>query len=153
MKKNNNRLYYLYYGMKERCYNPKHPSYKYYSEKGITICDEWLNDFDAFAEWALNNGYDYSKNRKEQSIDRIDNNKGYSPDNCRFITHKENCQNNSRNKWLEFNGKRLNLSDWSKELNIPIETIRARLRKGLSTEEILSTEKFKPGVKKKAVIQ
>lgn len=142
MSKRNDRLYHLYCGMKQRCYSPRNPSYKFYSSKGITVCDEWLNDFYAFKKWALSNGYDYTKSRKEQSIDRIDNSKGYFPSNCRFVSHSENCKNTSRNIWIEYGGKKQVLNDWSIELGIPFDTLKKRLKKGLPIEEILFGEKF-----------
>lgn len=64
------------------------------------MCDEWRNDFNKFKEWALVNGYDYSKSADEQTIDRIDNDKGYSPNNCRFVSRKENNQNESKKKGI-----------------------------------------------------
>lgn len=76
------RLMVIYYGMKQRCYYEKHAKYPYYGGRGIKICDKWLGDNGActFYKWAMENGYnEYS------SIDRIDNDRGYSPDNCRFI--------------------------------------------------------------------
>jgi len=142
MTRKTDRLYHLYCAMKQRCYSPIHPSYKYYSKKGITVCEEWLNDFEAFKKWALENGYDYSKSRKEQSLDRIDNNNGYSPDNCRFVSHSDNCKNTDRNIWIEYKGHRKVINDWSKELGVPVETLRGRYKKGLSAEEVLYGEKF-----------
>lgn len=139
---NKDRLYAVYSAMKQRCYSPKNPSYKFYSRRNITVCQEWLDSFQTFKDWALLNGYDYSKNRKEQSLDRIDNSKGYSPDNCRFVTHSENCKNTIRNIWIEYNGERKVLNDWSKQLGIPIETLRRRYLKGESAEMILFGEKF-----------
>lgn len=82
------RLYTIWKGMKNRCYNPKQAHYDIYGGRGITICDEWLNDFDAFQKWAIANGY-----RADLSIDRIDNDKGYSPDNCRWATTVEQNRN------------------------------------------------------------
>nr|DAH21853.1 MAG TPA: PROTEIN/DNA Complex catalytic motif, Helix-turn-helix DNA [Caudoviricetes sp.] len=82
------RLYRIYYKMKERCYKPSNDNYKYYGGLGITICDEWLNDFSAFAKWSIENGYD-----EKLTIDRKDNTKGYSPDNCRWITIQEQQRN------------------------------------------------------------
>lgn len=83
--------------MKKRCYNPKSNNYKYYGGRGIKVCDDWKNNFNNFYKWALENGFDYKKNRKEQSLDRIDNNKNYEPNNCRFTNM--NIQNiNMRHK-------------------------------------------------------
>ena len=94
-KRERDRLYQVYCGMKSRCYNPNVKCYKNYGGRGITICDEWLNDFEAFKKWMLEHGYDYSKSRKEQQIDRKDNDKGYSPDNCRWVTRAEQNRNQS----------------------------------------------------------
>lgn len=81
-------LYKVMNSMKSRCYNPNAPNYKWYGEKGINICDEWRNDFKTFYDWAIKNGW-----KKGLQIDRIDNNKGYFPDNCRFTTPRINTLN------------------------------------------------------------
>lgn len=85
-------LYTRWRGIKHRCYNPKHRRYKYYGGKGITMCKEWVNDFKAFYDWSMSNGYS-----KELEIDRKEVDKGYSPENCRYITKTENI-NRSRRK-------------------------------------------------------
>ena len=79
------KLYYIYAEMKQRCYNPKRRQYKWYGGKGIKICDEWLWSYKNFEDWSLSHGY-----QEGLSIDRIDSNKDYRPDNCRWITMDEN---------------------------------------------------------------
>lgn len=86
------RLYKIWASMKSRCYNKKCTSYKWYGEKGVTICDEWLNDCGAFSNWAMANGY-----KDDLTIDRIDPYGNYEPSNCRWITLAEQ-QLNKRKK-------------------------------------------------------
>lgn len=91
----NTKLYAAWCNMKERCYNPKHEYYYLYGERGISVCDEWLHDFSAFRNWSLENGY-----ADGLTIDRIDNYKGYSPDNCRWTTWSvQNKNKRPREEW------------------------------------------------------
>lgn len=82
------RLYRIWGGMKSRCYNPNQRNYKYYGAKGIEVCEEWKSSFEAFRKWATENGY-----QEDLTIDRIDGDKGYSPDNCRWTTMSEQLKN------------------------------------------------------------
>lgn len=87
------RIYGVYKGIKRRCFNENDPSYKNYGGRGITICEEWLNDFRVFYDWCLTNGYS-----KGLDIDREDNDGDYTPDNCRFVTRKVNGRNT---RWVK----------------------------------------------------
>lgn len=95
------RLYAVWLGMKERCYIPSSVRYPRYGGRGITICNEWRDDFQAFYEWAMANGYDENAPRGQCTIDRIDNDKGYAPENCRWVDLKTQ-QNNKSNNRKEF---------------------------------------------------
>ena len=106
----NSRLYTVYRGMLARCYNPKHVHYDLYGGRGIKVCDLWKNDKKEFFSWAMNNGYS-----DELQIDRIDSNKDYSPENCRFVTNIQN--QNNRRCTREFKGVAIGLIVNNKECN------------------------------------
>lgn len=98
------RLYTIWNGIKQRCLNENTKDYPYYGGRGITICDEWKNDFESFEKWALFNGYDAYAKRGECTLDRIDNDGNYEPSNCRWVTMKEQCKNRRRPKnWKKAN--------------------------------------------------
>lgn len=96
--KSHTRLFYVWCTMKQRCYDPKHEHYGRYGGRGITVCDEWLHDFQAFYNWAMANGYDENAPQGQCTIDRIDNDRGYSPDNCRWVDMKAQNKNRSNSK-------------------------------------------------------
>ena len=118
--------------IKQRCNNLNNPRYKDYGGRGITICDEWLNDFMAFYNWSVKNGY-----QDNLTIDRIDNNKGYSPLNCRWATINEQANNTRSNVYLTYDGKTQTMKEWVNELNVPYGTIKQRHRKGWTDKECL----------------
>lgn len=131
-KKSNTRLYKIYSNMKDRCYNKNNYAYKDYGLRGITICKEWLEDFNAFYEWAINNGY-----KDNLTIDRRDNNSGYSPNNCRWITRTEQCLNTRYNKVITYNNKTQTLKEWTDELRLPYSKIWERLHRGWDFERAI----------------
>lgn len=132
------RLNYIYSAMKKRCYDPKCKAYKYYGERGITVCKEWLDPskmveagtkahnvtkgFIAFKEWAINNGY-----RENLTIDRIDVNGNYCPENCRWTTAKEQQNNTRKNLLIAYKGETKTLPQWCEELGINYFRTRNRL--------------------------
>ena len=111
-----------YQNMKERCYNKNFIEYKNYGGRNIKICKEWLNDYRAFYEWAINNGYD-----NNLTIDRIDVNGDYEPTNCRWITKQKQAYNKRNSKYITYKGEIKTLAEWSKELNISQQTLRYRI--------------------------
>lgn len=110
-------LYKVWRGMLERCYNKNSIAYKWYGLKGITVCEEWQKSKN-FLDWALKNGY-----KKGLTIDRIDTSKGYSPDNCRWVTMKEQTRNTSRNIFIETGKGKMCLKDFCEKYNIKYEKV------------------------------
>lgn len=126
------RLYHIFKGMKERCYNINTKHYKIYGGRGITICDEWLDKFMNFYNWAIDNGY-----KKGLTIDRIDVNGNYEPNNCRWVDQKIQANNRRSNVYLTYNGKTQTITRWSEELKCNRSTIYMRHRKGWNNKECL----------------
>lgn len=119
-------------GMKDRCYNPNYHSFSRYGGRGITICDEWRNDSGTFEKWALEHGYS-----DELSIDRIDNDLGYSPENCRWVTKSIQQNNKSNNNYLEYGGQKRTVTEWANLIGVDRSTIVRRIKKGLPVEKVL----------------
>ena len=126
------KLYRVYCAMCERCEKPSCSEYHRYGGRGIKVCDEWLHDRNSFFEWAMKNGY-----KEGLQIDRINNDGNYEPSNCRWVTQIENCNNTSKNVFLEHNNERHTLSEWSRLLGINRSTIYSRYKAGKSPAEIL----------------
>lgn len=130
------RLYGIWNGMRHRCLDKKHISYHRYGGRGIKVCEEWDESYENFKEWAINNGY-----QEEFSIDRIDNNKNYSPSNCKWSSIKEQCNNRENNNKLTFNGVNKTVAEWSVETGLPYHTIHKRILYGWEVKDILTKEK------------
>ena len=118
------RIFGIWCRMRQRCNNPNPKEYKIYKSRGITVCEEWQEDFMSFYEWSINNGYG-----ENLTIDRIDNNKGYSPENCRWITNAEQQRNKRTNIRVIYNGEDMLLIDVCEKLNLPYKRIHKRYRK------------------------
>lgn len=143
-----NRLRQIYADMKTRCYNSKSKHYKWYGARGIKVCSEWLNTetvpsisrgrpcikgWLAFEEWALNNGYS-----EELTLDRIDVNKGYSPDNCCWSTMKEQANNKTKGCYrISYKGQTKNILEWAKVFHIPYSSLWIRITHGDKLEDVL----------------
>jgi hypothetical protein len=116
--------------MRQRCYSINDQAYKDYGGRGITICDEWKNNFESFYNWSLANGY-----TDGLTIDRINNNDGYSPQNCRWATPKEQANNRRSCRYFTFDGKTMNLMQWCNLLNLPYKIVHSRIYKSKWTFE------------------
>lgn len=129
------KLYRVRLQIIDRCYNTKNKRYKDYGGRGIKVCEEWLNNYEAFKEWAINTGY-----KEGLSIDRKNNDGNYCPENCRWVTSKIQSNNIRSNHYVEYNGKRQTVAEWADELGINYDTLFGRLfTKKWDVEKALST--------------
>lgn len=135
----NTRLYNIWRSMRQRCSNPKTINYHNYGGKGIKVCEDWSKDFMIFYNWAMENGYS-----ENLSIDRINPDGNYEPDNCRWASCKEQNNNRHSNKFLELNGQKHTIAEWANITGIKLGTIWARLNKGWSVKDALT---IKPNCK------
>lgn len=135
--KRNSRIYIIWNGLKERCYNKNCKDYPRYGARGITVCDEWINSFENFYR-------DMSDPEKGMSIDRIDNDKGYFKENCRWATNKEQCNNRRNGRKVIFRGEEWSIFDlWEKYCSnsgMHPSTIYRRIDKGMNIEDALFKE-------------
>lgn len=127
--------------VKKRCYDQTCEFYKNYGGRGVTVCDEWLgeNGLDNFVMWAENNGY-----QRGLTLDRIDNEKGYSPDNCQWATRKHQSNNKRNNIYISLNGETKTLAQWCEYYGVPYARVEARYTKmGWTIEDALFTQRYK----------
>ena len=127
--------------MKRRCYNPEEKIYKDYGGRGIKVCDEWMDKKEGhsnFQKWAVENGWEEGR-----SIDRIDVNGNYEPNNCRWATPEEQANNRRNNNYVTINGVTKTTSEWARQIGISQNAFTGRINSGWTGEELLKP-KFKP---------
>lgn len=123
-KKKATRLYTCWQDMRARCGNPKNKRYKNYGGKGVVVCNEWINNFENFQEWALSNGYS-----DELTLDRINVDGDYAPLNCRWTAIETQANNKTNCRYIEFDGKKQSLAQWCRELNLNYGTVSSRINR------------------------
>lgn len=131
------RLWSIWHDIRQRCYNPNREAYRLYGGKGIKVCEEWREGFTKFRKWAKNNGYS-----EDLTIDRIDGDGDYCPENCRWATRKQQARNRTKgNNFVTYNGETKTIAGWAEKLNLPYYTLYQRLENlGWSVERAF-TEK------------
>ena len=118
------KIYEVWKTLKQRCFNPTNISYKNYGGRGITICEDWKNNFSSFYEWSMKNGY-----KEGLSIDRIDNNGNYCPENCRWTDRLTQANNTRTNHFITFRNQTKTIAEWARHFNLPYSNILAKLQK------------------------
>ena len=130
------KLYSVFYAMHDRCEKPTVPHFDRYGGRGITVCEEWSGEdgYVNFSKWSKANGY-----KEGLQIDRRDNDKGYSPENCRWVSRIENMNNTSANRRIEIDGESKTVAEWARHFNIPIHRFYGRyVIGGWSLEDTLN---------------
>lgn len=128
------RIYYCWQAMKDRCCNSNNKNYKNYGARGIKVCDEWKSDFMNFYDWAMKNNY-----KDNLTIDRIDVNGNYEPDNCRWTDMITQENNKTNNRIITYNNEKHTLMEWSKKLKCNYRSLRTRLERNWSIERAFNT--------------
>ena len=143
---NNKRIGAIFNGIKDRCYNKNNKSYRWYGEKGVKVYKEWIDNPKSFENWALSNGY-----KDDLTIDRIDENKDYCPENCRWVTNINNAKYKSTTSLIEVDGETHTGKDWARILGFGVNLINNYIRKyGLeNTIEFIKRYRVNPILKSK----
>lgn len=126
-------LFSIWCGVRKRCLSPKASNYSNYGGRGISICKEWKDNYDSFRIWSIKNGY-----RQGLSLDRIDNNSGYSPENCRWTTPIVQQNNRRSNINIAYNGETHTLKEWSRIIGISYSTLYQRYKYGWNIKRMLN---------------
>jgi hypothetical protein len=128
------KLYAIWRHIKNRCYGNDPQHRRYYAERGIKMCERWLNSFENFQGWAISCGY-----KDGLTIDRINVNGDYSPENCRWATRREQSNNRRVTLFLTLNGITRALSDWAEVAGLPYHVVFKRYKQGWNAERIINT--------------
>jgi len=131
----------VWHGMRARCHNPKNHAYKNYGGRGIFVCSDWLNDFDKFYE-------DMGPRLEGMDLDRIDNEKGYCKENCRWVTRIENLRNMRKTVLFNVNGTMMKIHQIAEVTGQKLSTIKYRISSGMSVEKVMSAKKLPNSVRK-----
>jgi hypothetical protein len=131
--KSNTRLFSIWQDMKNRCKNPNIKNYKNYGERGIRVCDEWINSFEMFWNWAVNNGY-----QQNLTIDRINSNGNYNPENCRWADDITQSNNKRVCNYITINGVTKTATEWGRENGISGKLVMQRMKAGWPQDELFS---------------
>lgn len=135
------RLNTAWINMKQRCYNPSKKEFKDYGGRGITVCREWLDSFEAFRDWAMASGYNPNAKRGQCTLERMDVNGNYEPSNCRWATQKEQCNNLRKNLVIEIDGRSQTVKQWAEECGLDEAKIRYRYKHGYTGIDLIKKER------------
>lgn len=130
LSKDEKRINYIYYGMRQRCEYHKHKNYSRYGGRGIKVCEEWKKGWRVFYKWAIDNGYS-----SNLTLDRIDVDGDYCPENCRWVDRIQQANNTSKNVLITYLGETKTLTQWVKELKLSRSMVNYRLNCGMSPED------------------
>lgn len=132
------RLYAVWMAMKNRCRNKRCKEYALYGGRGINVCPEWAENYETFRDWAFATGYNETAPRGQCTLDRIDVNGNYCPENCRWSTQSEQCNNRQKNHYVEIDGQRKTIAEWAKVSGLRYSTILDRLNNGWPPSRAIS---------------
>lgn len=133
-------LYAVWCAMKARCNNPNATYFKHYGGRGIKVCDSWMNSFESFRDWAMSSGYNENAGRGECTLDRIDNNGNYEPENCRWITSVAQANNRRSNRVFSYNGEEHNITEWAGIMGLNPKTLFNRIYSGWDFKRAITTK-------------
>lgn len=133
------KTYYAWRSMRLRCYNSSNPSFHHYGGRGIVVCERWINDYDAFYS-------DMGECPNDMSLDRIDPNGNYEPNNCRWATQKQQSNNQRRSRKLSIGGETLTITEWAEKIGIRADTLFGRINRGkASLTDAMSPKSLRDG--------